>query len=120
MTRSRIFVFILLLVLPAMLASQAGLVTPAAAQSNIQVVSDAASLTFPDSLLFSAEFQGATNITAVVLEYGVNQLTCGTVDAKAFPQVTPGTDVKVQLDLANAPIRFAAAGHHRLVALAGH
>jgi len=38
---------------------------------------------------------GATNITAVLLEYGVNQLTCGTVDAKAFPQVTPGTDVKV-------------------------
>ncbi len=71
------------------------LVTPVRAQSDIQVVSDAASLTFPDSVLFKAEFQAGTNITSVVLEYGVNQLTCGTVDAKAFPQLTPGTDVKV-------------------------
>jgi len=86
----RIFVLVLLLVLLA------SLVTPVAAQSSgIQVVSDAASLTFPDSIAFSAEFQGGANITSVVLEYGVNQLTCGTVDAEAFPQVTPGTDVKV-------------------------
>jgi len=92
MTRSRILIFILLLML---LAGQAGQATPAAAQSNIQVVSDTASLAFPDSLLFSAEFQGATNITAVMLEYGVNQLTCGTVNAEAFPQVTSGKDVKV-------------------------
>jgi len=95
MPRSRIFVFILLLVLSAMLASQASLVAPVAAQSGLQVVSDAASLTFPDSLLFSAEFQGGAKITAVVLEYGFNQLTCGTVNAEAFPPVTPGTDVKV-------------------------
>jgi len=95
MPRSRIFVFILLFVLPAMLASQASMATPVAAQSGLQVVSDVASLTFPDSLLFSAEFQGGSDITAVLLEYGVNQLTCGTVDAKAFPSVTPGTDVKV-------------------------
>jgi hypothetical protein len=89
MTRSRIYIFVLLLVLLG------GLVTPVAAQSNVQVVSDAASLTFPDSIDFKAEFQAGANITSVVLEYGVNQLTCGTVDAKAFPQVTPGTDVKV-------------------------
>ena len=89
MPRSRIFVFVLLLVILG------GLVTPVHAQSDIQVIRDAASLTFPDSLLFSAEFQGGANITSVVLEYGVNQLTCGTVDARAFPQVTPGTDVKV-------------------------
>jgi len=89
MPRSRIFIFILLLLLTA------SLVTPAAAAASIQIVSDAASPSFPDSLLFSAEFQGTTNITAVVLEYGVKQLTCGTVDARAFPQVTAGTDVKV-------------------------
>ena len=92
MPRSRIFIFISLLVL---LVSQVSQPTPAAAQSGIQVIRDAASLTFPDSLVFSAEFQGGTDITSVVLEYGVNQLTCGTVDAKAFPQLTPGTDVKV-------------------------
>ena len=89
MPRSRTFILILLLVLTA------SLVTPAAAASNIQVVSDAASLTFPDSIIFNAEFQGGTNITSVLLEYGVNQLTCGTVDAKAFPQLTAGKDVKV-------------------------
>jgi hypothetical protein len=89
MPRSRIIIFVLMLVLLA------SLTTPAAAQSGIQVVSDAASLTFPDSILFNAEFQGGANITSVLLEYGVNQLTCGTVDAKAFPQLTAGTDVKV-------------------------
>ena len=90
MPRSRIFVSFLLLVL---LASQLALVPTAV--SGIQVVSDGASLTFPTSLAFNAEFKGAANITSVVLEYGVNQLTCGTVDAKAFPQFTPAADVKV-------------------------
>jgi hypothetical protein len=89
MPRSRIFIFVLLLVFMASVA------TPAAAQSGTQVISDAASLTFPDSLVFSAEFQGGSKITSVVLEYGVNQLTCGTVDAEAIPQLTAGTDVKV-------------------------
>jgi hypothetical protein len=89
MTRSRISIFVLLLVLLG------SLVTPVHAQSNIQVIGDAASLTFPDSLIFKAEFQAGTNITSVVLEYGVDQLTCGTVDARAFPQLTPATDVKV-------------------------
>jgi hypothetical protein len=89
MPRSRIFVFILLLILVG------GLVMPVAAQSGLQVVSNTASLTFPDSILFSAEFQAGANITAVVLEYGVNQLTCGTVHAEAFPAVTAGTDGKV-------------------------
>ena len=46
-------------------------------------------------VLFNAEFQAGSNITSVVLEYGVNQLTCGTVEAKAFPPLTPGRDVKV-------------------------
>ena len=57
MPRSRIFIFVLLLVFMASLA------TPAAAQSGTQVISDAASLTFPDSLVFSAEFQGGSKIT---------------------------------------------------------
>jgi hypothetical protein len=89
MPRSRLIVLILLLVFLA------GLVAPVAAQSGIQVVSDAASLAFPDSIAFNAEFKGGADITAVVLEYGVNQLTCGTVDARAFPQVTASPDVKV-------------------------
>lgn len=90
MTRSRTSVLILLLLL---LSSQAA---PARAAAEVQVVSDTASLTFPESLLFQAEFQAAARITAVVLEYGSDQLTCGTVEAKAYPTVTAGTHVKVQ------------------------
>jgi hypothetical protein len=89
MTRLRSTVFILLLLFLG------GLVVPARAQSNVQVISNIASLTFPDSLDFKAEFQSGTNITSAVLKYGVNQLTCGTVEAEAFPTFTPGTDVKV-------------------------
>ncbi len=73
-----------------------GLAIPVHAQANIQVVSDQASITFPETILFSAEFKAGTNIASAVLEYGVNQLTCGTVQAEAFPAVTASTDVKVQ------------------------
>jgi hypothetical protein len=87
--KSRSIVFALLIILIG------GMVTPVHAQSKIQVVNDAASLTFPDSLIFSAEFQAGTQISSVVLEYGSTQLTCGTVEARAFPTLAPGTDVKV-------------------------
>lgn len=73
-----------------------GLAVPARAQANIQVVSDQATLNFPETILFAAEFKSGTEISTAVLQYGVNQLTCGTVQAEAFPSVTPGTDVKVQ------------------------
>ncbi len=88
--RSRLAVIILLLLLIS------GLALPAHAQANIQVVSDKASLSFPETILFSAEFKAGTEISAVVLQYGVDQLTCGTVQAEAFPTVTSGKDVKVQ------------------------
>jgi hypothetical protein len=90
MKRLRSSTFILLLLLLG------GLVTPAHAQSNIQVISDTAGITFPESLLFQAEFKSGANINSVVLEYGVDQLTCGTVEAKAFPDFAPGTDVNVE------------------------
>ncbi len=89
MTRFRFPVFILLILLLVSLA------TPVRAQADVQVVHDAASLTFPESINFQAEFKSGVQITSVVLEYGSNQLTCGTVEAKAFPTLTPGTDVKV-------------------------
>jgi len=69
---------------------------PAYAQANVQVVSDQATITFPETILFSAEFKAGTEISSVILEYGVDQLTCGTVQAEAFPAVTPAADVKVQ------------------------
>ena len=80
------------MLLSALLCS---LAAPVHAQVGIQLVSDTISLSFPDSATFQAEFKAGANITSVVLEYGVDQLTCGTVVAKAFPQVTPGVDVQV-------------------------
>jgi len=68
---------------------------PTRAQANIQLLSNATSLAFPDTIDFQAEFQAATDITSVILEYATTQLTCGTVEAKAFPTFTPGKDVKV-------------------------
>jgi hypothetical protein len=90
MTRHRLVVLILLLLLLGSLA------LPARAQTGISLVSDKITLTFPESALFSAEFTSNANIDSVVLEYGVDQLTCGTVEAKTFPQVTASTDVKVE------------------------
>ena len=57
---------------------------------------DKASLHFPDSITFHVEIQSDTAITSVTLEYGVEQLTCGTVVAKAFPQYTPGKSVSAE------------------------
>ncbi len=90
MTKFRLFIFALLslyLCSPAL---------PVQAQTGIQLVSDNATLTFPEGATFKAEFQAGANITSVVLEYGVDQLTCGTVVAKAFPTFTPAADVQVE------------------------
>ena len=72
-----------------------GQVMPVRAQSTIQVISDTASLVFPEKIDFQAGFRAAANITSVVLEYGTAQLTCGTVVAKAFPTFASGRDVQV-------------------------
>ncbi|HZY44875.1 MAG TPA: peptidase MA family metallohydrolase [Anaerolineae bacterium] len=63
------------------------------AQGSIVATNDRAKLTFPDSIAFSVHLKSTTQIDRVVIEYGVDQLTCGTVIAEAFPTFTPGTDV---------------------------
>lgn len=83
------FILLMMILLPG------GLVSHVRAQANIQVVSDTVSLVFPEKIDFQAEFQAAADITSVILEYATTQLTCGTVEAKAFPTFTPGKDVKV-------------------------
>jgi hypothetical protein len=85
----RLSIFILLVVLLL------GMAAPAQAQAGITTVSDSVTLAFPDSATFQAEFTSGVNITSVVLEYGVDQLTCGTVIAKAFPTFTAAADVTV-------------------------
>jgi hypothetical protein len=90
MARLRQFLFTLLMLFLI------GWVIPVHAQTGIRLINDQASLAFPESATFRAEFRSGAAITAAVLEYGVDQLTCGTVIAKAFPQVTAGTDVQVE------------------------
>ena len=69
---------------------------PAAAQGTITVSNDEPLLEFPDRLTFRAKFQNDRPIEKVELEYGVDQWTCGTVIAKAFPEITPGKDVSTE------------------------
>jgi hypothetical protein len=90
MTKFRLFIVVLLGFFLC------NLTVPVRAQAGIHLVSDNATLSFPESATFQAEFQSGANITSVVLEYGVDQLTCGTVLAKAFPLFTPAADVQVE------------------------
>jgi hypothetical protein len=90
MTKLRLLVFILT---GSLFCS---LPIPVQAQAGIQLVSDHAALSFSESATFQAEFKSGVNITSVVLEYGVDQLTCGTVVGKAFPQFTAATSVQVE------------------------
>ena len=57
------------------------------------ITNDQPTLNFPDSITFHTTIDSSVPITSVTLEYGTEQLTCGTVLAKAFPQFTPGVTV---------------------------
>ncbi|MBI5564187.1 MAG: hypothetical protein HY870_04785 [Chloroflexi bacterium] len=64
--------------------------------ASLTSVDDKATLEFPDRLTFSVSLKHEIAIERVVLEYGVNQLTCGSVVAKAFPDVTPAKAVDAE------------------------
>src|SRR5512136_1248720 len=79
-----------------LILSLAGLpALPARAQGGIRVTDSQATLTFPESVAFSAHIEAGAEIASVVLEYGVDQLTCGTVVAKAFPDFTPAASLDI-------------------------
>ena len=71
-------------------------VQPAFASPLADVTSDQATISFPISITFKATISSSSNITSVILEYGTDQLTCGEVVAKAFPQFTPRKTVNVE------------------------
>jgi len=60
------------------------------------VADDHVTLDFPETATFSSTLSSSTTITSVVLEYGNEQLTCGHVIAKAFPQFTAARSVSVE------------------------
>ena len=71
-------------------------VQPVFASPQADVTDNRAAISFPISVTFSAKINSNANITSVVLEYGTDQLTCGEVIAKAFPQFNPGKSIKVE------------------------
>ena len=73
------------------------LLAPQQAQAapHANVEADSATLDFPNTVTFSATLTSSTDIVSVTLEYGNEQLTCGEVVAKAFPDFSPSTEVDV-------------------------
>jgi hypothetical protein len=91
--RSLFLVLTFGLLLVTLIFSGAGAVSAAPA---VDVIDDQPILNFPESITFRATIAGSAPITSVILEYGTDQLTCGSVVAKAFPQFTPGAAVNAE------------------------
>ena len=85
---ARLWLCGLLLLLIAPFAFQAG---DAQAQGAVSISDVTATLQFPDSITFKARIESKSKLERVVLEYGVEKLTCGTVVAKAFPTFDPNS-----------------------------
>lgn len=73
------------------------LLTPASvyAAPLADVQADTATLDFPNTVTFSATLSASAEITQVTLEYGSEQLNCGEVVAKAFPDFSPSNSLDV-------------------------
>jgi hypothetical protein len=66
------------------------------AASKSAVTRDQVTFDFPNTATFSATISADSDITAVTLEYGDVQQTCGEVIAKSYPAFTPGKTVNVE------------------------
>ncbi len=65
----------------------------AAAAAPSDVTDNRVTLNFPQTITFHLALTSSVQITAVTLEYGDQEQTCGQVIAKAFPRITPGTNI---------------------------
>ena len=86
----------ILILLTLILSINLFTVQSAFALPSIDVTNNQATISFPIAVTFSATLRSTESITSVVLEYGTDQLTCGEVLAKAFPQFIPGTSIDVE------------------------
>ena len=59
----------------------------------ITASNDGALITFPNSISFSVDLESEEEISAIQMQYGTTQDTCGKVVAIAFPEFTPGKKV---------------------------
>ncbi len=74
-----------------------GELLPVEAQDTaLDVSNERAVIRFPESVTFQATLQSSSVIQEVILEYGVEMQTCGTVIAKAFPRFTSGETVDAE------------------------
>ncbi len=80
----------------AALVMVAALAAPrVSAQSGIAIEDRGVTMEFPERLTFEARIRSDAEVERVVLEYGVEKLTCGMVTAKAFPDFEPAKSVDV-------------------------
>jgi hypothetical protein len=82
-----------ILLLLSLLPSYTAGATPAA---DVTVGQNQAVLDFPNTVTFNIQVRSTEKIQRIVLEYGVYQLTCGEVVAKAFPNFTPSAEVTAE------------------------
>jgi len=68
-------------------------VPTAFAATTADVTNNQAVIDFPNTITFQAKITAASDISSIVLEYGTEQLTCGDVIAKAYPQFNPAKSV---------------------------
>lgn len=61
----------------------------ASTQSGVVIRDEGTNLNFPNSITFKASIESKDWLDRVILEYGVDKLTCGTVVAEAFPSFNP-------------------------------
>ena len=69
---------------------------PVFAAPSANVTNDSPTLDFPNTITFRATITADNNITSIVLEYGMQRLTCGDVIAKAYPQFSPAKSVNAE------------------------
>ncbi|HYF62946.1 MAG TPA: hypothetical protein VD886_09055, partial [Herpetosiphonaceae bacterium] len=69
---------------------------PTQAQAAITISDLATALDFPEKITFRARIDSGTPIQSLVLEYGVDKQSCGTVVAKAFPEVPESLPADVE------------------------
>jgi hypothetical protein len=65
----------------------------AASAGDIAVETNQTTIAFPNTITFQVKASSSADIKRIVLEYGVDMLTCGEVVAKAFPDFTPSGEV---------------------------
>jgi Peptidase MA superfamily len=70
-------------------------IRPGYAAQPPQITDRGAQLAFPNTITFAADLRAESELSEIVLEYGVEQRTCGEVLALAYPIYTPDTRAQV-------------------------